>query len=203
MIVTIAGHSYVRDLYNNYSNSCLNDLKINSVNLNFKFIYSPGGKFSTFINNECLFDQIVESKPDILLVILGGNDLATDVELSKIKSDCSEFYNLLRQNLASTYIICSQIESRFLLRENRFRTPAADTFYFLANNFNNWLKNKSFKDRLLCIRGPGRLCNPDLYKADKIHLNPVGLNKLFDIIREVLIDTVNNKLNKNVGQNLD
>ena len=198
MIVIIVGHSYVRDLYNQYIYSCLNNLVINSERVEFKFVYYPGGKFSTFINNKELFNSIIDSSPDIIIVLLGGNDIATDVDLSIIKSDCTKFYSLLRDNFASTYIICAQIESRFLLRENRFKTPAVDKFYFLSNNFNNWLRNKSFKDRLLCIRGPGRLCNPNLYKADKIHLNHLGLNKLFDIIKVVLIDTVNNKLSKNV-----
>ena len=36
-------------------------------------------------------------------MILGGNDIATDVELSKVKIDFTEIYNLLRKNLASTY----------------------------------------------------------------------------------------------------
>ena len=49
MIVTIVGHSYVRDLYNQYIYSCLNNLVINSESVEFKFVYYPGGKFLTFI----------------------------------------------------------------------------------------------------------------------------------------------------------
>ena len=44
MIVTIVGHSYVRDLYNQYIYSCLNNLVINSESVEFKFVYYSGGK---------------------------------------------------------------------------------------------------------------------------------------------------------------
>ena len=91
MIVTIVGHSYVRDLYNQYIYSCLNNLVINSESVEFKFVYYPGGKFSTFINNKELFNSIIDSSPDIIIVLLGGNDIATDVDLSIIKSNCTKF----------------------------------------------------------------------------------------------------------------
>ena len=194
MIVTFVGHSYVRDFKNYCQTNNTNKLVINSTNIYLKFVYLPGGCFSHFIRSKRLLDELIETKPDIIVTLLGGNDIKSNIELVKVKEDCTDFFNLLNTNLPNTYIIASQVESRFLLKENRHGTPDLNLFYFLSNNFNNWLRNKKFKNRLLYIRGAGRLCNPAYYKTDKIHLNTIGIAKLFDLTKSVIFDTVLNKL---------
>ena len=141
-----------------------------------------------------MLSKIFESPPEILVVFLGGNDIRVNVDLLRVRQDCREFFLLLRRHLPNTFIVASQIEPRYLDSTNRFGTPGASDFIKLSNYFNHWLNKQKFKDRILCIRGSGRLCNPEYFR-DKIHLNNKGLDILWDISKKVIIDSYLTRLN--------
>ena len=179
--VCLFGHSYVGDL-SRYGKT---EISVNGIDFSLDYIFVPGATFSTFINNSLHFDQLKVLSPDFVVVILGGNDIKIDVDLSKIYEDCTRFYNLLRERLPSAVIIAAQIENRFYLDTNRFGCPPADKFDFLRRHFNRFLKNKAFKDCLLQVQGPGRLDNEENYR-DRVHLNYLGISKYFEIIENCL-----------------
>ena len=45
--------------------------------------------------------------PSLTLVVLGGNDLKVSLHLSEVKQDCTDLYNIIRNNSPTTYIIAS------------------------------------------------------------------------------------------------
>ena len=179
--VTVLGHSYCRDLrdfvkFHNWFS--IGD----SPKFNLDFVCVPGATFRTF-RDPSLIDRIANSKPHILVVILGSNDIKSNVHLSKVKVNCADFYSVLRNRLPDCFIFSCQVEQRYLSRENRHGTPASTEYIRLSNHFNNWLSRFKGKNQLICLRGPRRLDNEVLYKPDKIHLNRQGVAKLFDIIK--------------------
>lgn len=137
------------------------------------------------MENRNYFESLKVENPDFLIIILGGNDLKVNVELSLVYEDCARFYNILREFLPDSIIIASQIENRFYKCNNRFGSPSAETFDFMRRHFNRHLKNKPFKDCLLQIQGPNRLDSEDNFR-DGVHLNINGLTKYFDIIEGTL-----------------
>ena len=194
MKIVVFGHSYVRDLKLFCLNNNITSVKVSQNNsLELKFSFVSGATFNKFITDTSLLTELFENPPQIVLVILGGNDIRTDTDLTRVREDCKEFYGLLRLHLPDTYIIATQIESRYLVTANKFKTPPSLEFTRLSNYFNHWLNKQKFKDRLLCIRGSGRLCNPSLYR-DGVHLNSKGLTVFWDLTRKVLVDTCLNKL---------
>ena len=179
--VTLFGHSYVGDL-SRYGKT---KISVNNIDFCLDFIFVPGATFSTFINNPWYFDQLKARSPDFVIVILGGNDIKTDIDLAKNYEDCTKFYNILRERLPSAVIIAAQIENRFYLEGNRFGCPPSEKFDHLRRHFNRFLKNKAFKHCLLQVQGPGRLDDRENYR-DRVHLNIVGIKKYFEIIENTL-----------------
>lgn len=190
MKVLIFGHSYVRDL----ERLGHTELTIHNILLHFSYLSFPGARFVDFLHNPNFLDKAVSLKPDIILVILGGNDILTDVDLSEVKDNCRNFFHLLRSRLPETFVIASQIEFRHLREVNRHGSPAEDLYRKLANNFNNWLNKQKFKDKILIVNGVGKLSNASLFKLDGVHLNVHGLEVLFDLVVSALfgpIETLN------------
>ena len=58
----------------------------------------------------------------------------------------------------------------------------------MTGYFNKFLKKFECIDNLICILGPNRLSNVNLFKLDGVHFNEVGLRKLFDIIGNALVN---------------
>ena len=180
--VAIFRHAYVRDLEG------LGEKIIylsNDVEFSLGYFYVPGATFGTFIDNLDHFTDLKDFQPHYIIVVLEGNDLQANIDLSEIYKHCSEFYGLLRASFPDSVIIASQIENRFYNINNRFCSPGARLFDYLRRNFNKHLKNKSFKDFLLQVQGPNHLDNRINYR-DAVHLSPVGLRKYFEIIRRTL-----------------
>ena len=188
MKVTVLGHSYVRDLAG-YSNSILRIS--DSLIFEIQYIYVPGARFQTFIDRPHLIQQAAQYNPDIVIVLLGGNDISENVPLTNIREICSKFYSLLNSYLTNKFVISVQVEPRYLTRVNRHGTPAAQEYQRLSGYFNFWLKKQKFKNRLVCVCGPNRLSDPKLYKPDGIHLNQLGISRLFTILKFALVDTAN------------
>ena len=103
MKVSIFGHSYVRNL----SRLGHDYLIIGGTTIHLGYFSYPGYGFQEFLSNPSLFDNLLQSKPDIMLVILGGNDIKVHVDLSEVKSHCEQFYRLLRDRLHNSFIIAS------------------------------------------------------------------------------------------------
>ena len=144
-----------------------------------------GASFTTFLKHTNHFESLKAFEPDIVVVILGANDLKASVELSEIYDQCTKFYCLLREFLPKAFIIASQIENRFYSANNRFDSPLAADFDYLRRHFNRFLKNKPFKDCLMQVQGSGRLDSQEYYR-DSVHLNHRGLNKYFQFIENTL-----------------
>ena len=183
--VAIFGHSYVRDLSN------LNRFLVSTgsgVDFRLHYFHHPGATFETFLKQPRRFDSLVDCNPRIVICLLGGNDIRTNVDLKIVYEHAKEFYKLLKSKLPKSLIVASQVEDRYLKSENRFGTPPEALFHKLANHLSRAIKNITHKDKLLMIRGRALLSNKRFFVTENVHLNQLGLNKLFDLIVSFLID---------------
>ena len=181
--VGILGHSYVRDL------SQLNQFEVTTssgIQFELRYFHHAGARFETFLNQHWRFDSIRDYKPDITIVVLGGNDLCEWIPLKEIKDNAVDFYKLLRKKLPDTLIVATQVEIRYLEHPNFYGTPTTEQFSKLANFFNKFLSKGKFKDKLFMIKSS--LSNPNYYREDHIHLNQVGIQKLLSLLIDFLTD---------------
>ena len=153
------------------------------IELDIEYFGFSGATFRFYLDNPSHVNALVNSKPEFIVVILGGN----------IYQDCTKFYELLRDKLPDSIIISSQIENRFYSRDNYHNSPLPEQFDYLRRHFNCFLKNKKFKDCILQVQGSDRL-NPEFY-ADGVHLNADGLNRFFTFIVATVSFAYNKFLN--------
>ena len=186
MKVSLLGHSYVRDL----SNLKVNHLDFGHLQLNFSYFAFPGVSFSTFLDYPLCLSELVSKCPDVIVVVLGGNDFTNTSSLSDVCDNSTAFYKLLREKLPTAKIFVTQVELRFYKPNNSYNCSDALAYKKVTSYFNKFLKKSPFIDNLICILGPNRLSNRDLYKSDGVHLNDKGIQKLFDIIKRAIINLV-------------
>ena len=187
MKIAVFGHSYVRDI------QCLENsdhIYVDGAPFNLKYFSFPGYCFRNFLSDPKLLVNLVAFSPDIVVVILGGNGVNIDSDLGVLKSDCENFYVLLKSKLPQAYVIATQIEHRHLYSVNRHGTPTADLYKKLANNFNKWLIRQPFKDKILMVNGENKLGNSKFFRSDGIHLNFEGRFLYFELLSNCLFDPI-------------
>ena len=196
MIALIIGHSYVRDLKSHSESLIANKLAlVNGGCIELKFICVNCATFNSFFRSPSVLSLMLEIKPDIICVILGGNDFKGGIELSAIKNTCIDFYAKIKSIFPGAIIVASQVEKRFVEagdRYSRFGVPPPELFKKLSVYFNSWINKQKFKDRILCIRGKSKLDDIKFYR-DSVHLNNQGIAKYFDILSSLLVDIVSNQ----------
>lgn len=172
--VTFIGHSYVRDLDERHT-----ELEVRNKMFTAKYIAVPGGTFRTYLHNLHYFEALKNTRPDIVVVILGGNDLKSEAGLSRNFSECSQFYRILRETVPSAIIIGSQVETRFYKPNNRFGCPTHRTWDALRRQFNRFLHGLPYHDLILELEG--HLDSKGDYR-DGIHLSSRGFKTYIDLI---------------------
>ena len=182
MKLSIVGHSYVKDLFKlGNTNLVINQ----NLNFDIHYHFQGGATFDTYLSNPAYLTEISNFLPDVIIIILGGNDIVKHVPNSEIYQKCRELFALIKETLPECLIIASEIEKRFYTTENRWNSPLAKEFHFRSRDFNNFLKRNKQKHCILQISGPHRLGDQTNYR-DNVHLNSVGLNKLFYYITQTV-----------------
>ena len=109
MLLLVIGHSYVGDL------ASLGEFSFNngSIPINIRYSSIPGASYDHFLKNRSILSEKLACRPDIVVVILGGNSILRDLTKQELFNQCREFYSILRDELPSATIISAQIENRF------------------------------------------------------------------------------------------
>ena len=147
-----------------------------------KYIGVSGGTFKTFLNNPSYFKKLKETSPDIVVAILGGNDIKDEATLDRNFKECLSFYKTLRQTVPNAYILASQVETRYCRPNNRHGCPTHPIFDDLRRRFNKFLEDLKYHDFVLEIEGDEHLDGRENYR-DGVHLSNKGFEKYLDIIQ--------------------
>lgn len=178
MNLLVLGHSFARDL----QSLGLSSFAADHRNITVKFSTHPGANYDTFIENPSRLKQALVDKPDIIVVILGGNSIKRDVTNFEVFKKCRTFYELLRVEAPTAVVISAQIELRFYKTPNRFGCPGPEDFKKKRNELNKFLNKLKLKNFMLIVAGPGRLDNQQYYR-DEVHLNQTGLKVYSSILK--------------------
>ena len=173
--ITFIGHSYVRELANQNFQLVLGSQKITP-----EFIAVPGGTFRNCLNSPHYFKKLRNTEPDIVVAIIGGNDLKSEDGLVKNFEECSQFYKTLRNTVPSAYIIASQVETRWYSPNNKYGCPTHYIYDHIRRRFNRFLECQNSHNLILEIEG--HLDTKRDYR-DGIRLSHTGFQKYFHILQ--------------------
>ena len=190
MNLLICGHSYVRDL-KDYG---INRLAVGNTSVKVDFVYRGGAGYQTYLDDPELFRRVARYTPDIVLVILAGNEIKNSVSNAEIKNRARLFYARLRGLFPDAIITAAQVEPRFYREGNPWGCPAKDIFKRRRSAINVFLRNSPICDHTLMLGGPGRLDNQALFR-DSVHLNRRGLRVYWEQITN-LLNFIINKTNE-------
>ena len=185
--VTLFGHSYIRHLGRLENKQLLVD---EDYKLELRYMFKPGATIDYYFYNPGSYECLFSDSPDVIFLFLGGNDLRTDWDIH----DTIFKYKTLVQNIAlrlpTAAIICSYIEPRFAPANPRYNSPNPSEYKTLARKFNNWLQRWKVPYRKFLTWGSNRLENPNLFKADLIHLNESGITLFWNLFEDLLLKVI-------------
>ena len=175
--VGVLGHSY---LYPYLPGGSHQDQPHNNIVLNY--FCSPGATFASILNTDA-FSDLLASSPDLVIVVLGGNDFVYGSNIGSSYNDLLHLFNII-------YNSCSPNFGVYLLEpEKRYGNPHfvdADSYRKLRNGFVRKLKQKNQVNFLPLIKfGVGL----DLLCDDGVHLNDYGCS-LFDTVLKFHISDI-------------
>ena len=171
MKLALFGHSYVRHIERFGDNSIF----LENTHLSVNYFGFPGAKFNTFRENTDLLSPLVSYKPDIIVIVLGGNDFANTVLNKTIYENYTWLISYLKGALPSVAIIQCQVEKRFVSPGNRWNASDTELLEKRRSAFNRKLNKCHLKDCTLRVQGPGRLDDRSNYGLDGIHLSRKGV----------------------------
>ena len=132
MKLLILGHSYVRDL----SSLGIFNFSHDQTNIEVKYSSFPGANYGYFLKNPSIISETVSYKPDIVIVILGGNSILRDLTKYELFHQCRSFYQILRKELPSSIIVPAQIETRFYKLGNKYGALTGEKYRLRRNELN-------------------------------------------------------------------
>ena len=193
--ILLLGHSYVRDLQNVFS-SLVYVTKFDFLpllNCHPEFRAYPGSTFLDW-HVKGYLHQAVSSLgyyPDIIVLILGGNDIRVDRvdfnepnPLHHILKSLRLFFTLLNGFFPFAKIIFQEVEPRYYGDSGRhYKSLPLNQYSKLARVLTRYVRRVKIADGIVSVNSKYTgLLDPSLYKKDGVHLKKVGLLKLWDCI---------------------
>ena len=181
--VTIIGHSYVRRLrdYRSSTQRFPGVLTVDGKCFLLKYV-CEGGKDYSFFNQSIKHKiDVVESSPDIVLVVLGGNAVGNmDISIPEATEEMRRYFYWLQDWFPAALLVASEVEPRYNLT-----LPAGQESYWRRRNaFNQALKRmpgKHYTHRISIY-----LNHREFYTGNGVHLNDRGNHFYWGLISETL-----------------
>ena len=109
--IAVFGHSWCNYIGKSQQGITYNYMKQQTVGeFEIKYIGVPGGKVGTIQNTRC-WDNLIEYRPHMTYVILGGNDISPNTDCKVLAHALHELGTAVKERTTSDYMICS-IEDR-------------------------------------------------------------------------------------------
>ena len=146
--VTLVGHSYVRRLmdYRIENEESPFSMSVDNVSMTLSFVHQGGKGYEFFNSSEAHKAQIVMSRPDIILVILGGNGVSSGAEIPTVSAQMRKFHEWLRGACPGAIIIAAESEPRYDLNLTDNKGNPVESYKERRNAFNQALNRTKSKD---------------------------------------------------------
>ena len=179
--IGILGHSYLRPYLPGGSHQDQN----NYTNIVLNYHCAPGATFASVLNSGA-FSDLVVSSPDLVIVVLGGNDLVYGGNTGSI-------YNNLLHLIENIYNSCSPTFGVHILEpEKRLGNPDfvdPDSYRALRNSLVRKIKEKNQVSLLPLIKFG---INLDTLSSDGVHLDNFGCSLFITVLKSHISDILFN-----------
>ena len=167
--VLLVGHSYIRRIKEHLNSKGVDGFTVGSTQVKVDFVYSGGADYARYNDSSRLKDWIMEFQPDIILVVLAGNGIRTDVPVPVYYDALRDFYNWLRGKFPGAIIISSECETRFHEENLSSNIPNKEEYDRRKVAVNQVLYKMKYKNYLTRF---GRTFNNRSFFYEKgVHLN--------------------------------
>ena len=106
--ITLIGHSYVRRLmeYRKIHEKCPGVIEVDGKTFQPTYVWQGGQDYAFFNGSNFHKEVIIQSKPDLILVILGGNAVASgDIDIPVASRNMRTFFYWLQENFPNSLLI--------------------------------------------------------------------------------------------------
>ena len=184
--ITFVGHSYVRRLmaYRNTHERYPGVIEVNDRVFQPTYVWQGGKDYAFFNTSNVHKDLIIQSKPDLILVILGGNAVASgDMEIPVVSQDMRTYFYWLQANFPNSLLIAAEVEPRY----DGQGPPSPN------QEESHWERRNAFNQAL--YRMPGKhfthrvakyLNHRDFYTFDGVHFSNRGNRFYWGMIKHTL-----------------
>ena len=175
--VAILGHSLIRQftpgnrLYPYYSHN----ESLAPTNYSLDFFCSPGATFSSILNTKTI-DDLTNSSPDLIILVLGGNDLTFSTSIKSVYDDLTNLVNYLKDSCSPTFGI-HILEPEIRRGDSRFVSP--EIYRTLRNSLIRKIKAKRHISFLPLVKYGFNLKS---LSSDGVHFTFDAYKKLFSVL---------------------
>ena len=176
--VAILGHSLLKQFLpgGRHCPYYLHNLPSTSTNYSLNFYCSPGATFDSILSSRAI-DNLVLSSPQLIILVLGGNDLTTTTNLKSVYDDLIFLVEYLTNTCSPNFGV-HILEPEIRRGDPRFVTP--ETYRALRNSLIRKIKTKRQVNFLPLVRFGLGLSS---LSPDGVHFNSEGYNKLLSAIK--------------------
>ena len=176
--VGVLGHSWLKPYIPGGSN-----YEISHKHIKLNYFCAPGATFASVVTTKAYSDLLVSS-PDLIILVLGGNDLAYGADIAHIYQDLVHLIHLI-SNCCSPQLGVYVLETEKRLGDPRFIN--SDSYKSLRNSLVRKIKKKK-SIKLLPLVKFG-LDISDL-GPDGVHLNQFGRLLFQTILKSHISDII-------------
>ena len=184
--ITLIGHSYVRRLmeYRQNYEKYPGVIEVDGKTFQPTYVWQGGKDYAFFNKSNVHKDLIIESRPDLILVVLGGNAVASgDIEIPVASRDMRSYFFWLQENFPNSLLIAAEVEPRY----DGQGPPSPD------QEESHWERRNAFNQAV--YRLPGKdfthrvakyLNHRNFYTFDGVHFSNRGNHFYWGMIKDTL-----------------
>ena len=180
LTVGVLGHSLLKpylpggEFYQQYHN-----------NIILNFHCKSGATYNSILNTSA-YSDLLNSSPDLVLLVLGGNDLVTGSRVAEVYSDLEYLVNSIFKGCSPQYGVYL-VEPEQRIGDPRFVAP--EDYNALRNSLVRKIRFKKFPS-LLSITGRG--VTRDVLSDDGVHFDQYGQSLFITVIKDHISDLLFN-----------
>ena len=197
--VTCVGHSYVRRLmeYRMAQGDNPDLLEVDGRWLELSYVHKGGENYAFFNRSPQYRQRIVQSNPDIVLVVLGGNAVGSGVPIPEASREMRDFHFWMRKALPNAIIVIAECEPRYNtdceIDEEDLAPLDEDgvhreTFWSRRNAFNQAVNRTKLKD--FTLRTARYLNRREFYGRWGVHFNDRGNRFYWGMVKDCLAKVI-------------
>ena len=146
-------------------------------NINLRFFCQGGATFSSITSSSAYSDLLVFS-PDLVILVLGGNDLINGCRIGDVYSDLVQLVDTIN-NYCSPQFGVHILEPEHRVGDPRF--VGQSDYLSLRNSLSRKIKHKNFPYFLPLIKHG---VNRNLLSDDGVHLDDCGQALLLTVLKD-------------------